>query len=124
VKPVAATSSTRPPDSWRSIVDGLHADLAKLLDQNHAFYGARGPAAEEERPKLDSALDQFRGTRLGAIEDYRAGVEDRHVVRKIGDYLTQWRVLLADLKSKEIGGSPAAVLDQYHLTSLEKDINP
>jgi hypothetical protein len=124
VKPAAATSSTRQPDSWRSIVDSLHADLAKLLDQNHAFYAAKGPAAEEERPKLDSALEQFRTTRLGAIEDYRAGVEDRRVVRKIGDYLTEWRLLLADLKSKEIPGAQAAVLDQYHLTSLEKDINP
>jgi hypothetical protein len=119
-----ATAAAKAPDSWRGIVDGLHADLAKLLDQNHAFFAAKGPAAAEEGPKLDAALQQFRTTRLGEIEDYRAGIEDRRAVRKIGDYETQWRLLLRDLKAKEVTGAPEAVLDQYRLTSLEKDINP
>jgi hypothetical protein len=117
VKPAGATIAARPPDNWRSVVDNLHAD-----SRNGSIKTMPSPPPKVQRPK--PALEQLRATRPGAVEDYRAGVEDRRIVRKVGDYLTEWRLLLADLRSEEIPGTPASVLDQHHLASLKKDINP
>ena len=54
----------------------VKAELTKLLDQNRAYFTARGPRAAEEGKKLEDQLDAFQRDRLPLLDDLRAQVED------------------------------------------------
>ncbi len=110
-------------ESWRAATAKVHADLAALLEDNRAYFAARGPAAVEARNKLASAADQVEKDRIPEIQDATIGMDDA-TRRKAAEYLRELRYVTADLRTKEFENSidSDGLLERYHLTALEQDI--
>lgn len=71
------------------------------------------------------AIRQFSETRLTVMEDFRQEMEDRALARKIGEYIVQWKCVLAEARTKELsenGITADRVAEQYRLTTLEQDV--
>jgi hypothetical protein len=111
-------------DGWKAATARIHADLAALLQQNKAFFTARGPQAIEERGKLSSAVEQFERDRIPEIQDAAAQL-DEPARRKAAEYVGQLRRLAADLGSKEVESlsSPDALLQRYRLAAIEQEMS-
>ncbi len=63
--------------AWKTQAEALKTELTALLDQNRAYFTARGPRAEDEGKKLESMLDAFQRDRIPLLDDLRAQVEDQ-----------------------------------------------
>ena len=86
------------------------------MDQNRAYFTARGPAAADEGKQLEAALDAFQRDRLPVLDDLRAQVEDAAVARGEATYIAQLRKFAADLRTKDFSASKLEdLLDQYKL---------
>jgi hypothetical protein len=97
-----ATAAANPQqESWRAVVAKVHADLAAMLLQNRAFFGAKGQAALEERAKLNAAVDQFERDRIQEVQDTAAGLDDAGR-RKASELVRAMRRAAAELRGKEI----------------------
>ena len=102
--------------AWRREAESVKTDLGKLLDQNRAYFTARGPAAAEQGKTLESALDAFQRDRLPQLDDLRAQVEDAAVVRRYAAYSAQLKKLAVDLRTKDFSASKLEdLLEQYKL---------
>ena len=100
--PRAAVAAANPQqENWRAVVAKVRADLAAILQQNRAFFAAKGPAAVEERAKLNLAVDQFERDRIQEVQDTAAAFDDAGR-RKAGDMVRAMRRAAAELRTKEI----------------------
>ena len=113
-KPAAAANPRA--ESWSAATGRVREVVAALLRQNRAFYAARGPAAVEERGKLQAAVDQFEKQRVAELEDAAANL-DEPGRRQASEYLRQLRRLTADLRAKEFESAVDAdvLLERYRL---------
>jgi hypothetical protein len=103
--------------AWRREAETAKTEIGKILDQNKAYFAARGPRAAEEGKKLETELDQFQRDRLPALDDLRAAVEDANVARQFASYTAQLRKLAIDMRTRDFTSSTLAnLLDQYKLT--------
>ena len=120
-----AWAPTPSSASWKAATARIHADLAVLLQQNRAFFGARGPQAVEERGKLSSAVEQFERDRIPEVEDAALQLSEPARI-KVGEYVRQLRRLAADLKSKEVESSLTieGLMERYRLPAIEREISP
>jgi hypothetical protein len=109
------------PEPWRAATGRVRTDLAALLQQNQAYFAARGPKALEERDKLAAAAEQFEKDRLPEVEDAGAAM-DEPARRKAGEYVRQLRRAAADLKSKEAAGDLEALWERYRLAAIEQEM--
>jgi len=105
-KPTAAPRSAGgqanpQQESWRAVVAKVHTDLAAMLQQNRAFFAAKGQAAVEERAKLNAAVDQFERDRIQEVQDTAAGLDEAGR-RKASEMVRAMRRAAAELRSKEI----------------------
>ncbi len=108
-----------PEGQWRAQAESLKAGLAALLDQNRAYFTARGPQAEEEGKKLESMLDAFQRDRIPLLDDLRAQVEDAAAARREANYSSQLKKFAVDLRAKDLSGSKLEdVLEQYRLAVI------
>ena len=102
--------------AWRREAELVKTDLGKLLDQNRAWFTARGPAAADQGKLLESALDAFQRDRLTQLDDLRAQVEDAAVVRRFAAYGAQLKKFAVDLRTKDFSASKLDdLLEQYKL---------
>ncbi len=100
--PRPAGAAVNPQEeSWRAVVAKVRADLAAMLQQNRAFFAARGQAAVEERAKLNAAVDQFERERIQEVQDTAGGLDDAGR-RKASDLVRAMRRAAAELRTKEI----------------------
>jgi hypothetical protein len=105
--------------AWKREAEAVKAELTRLLDQNRAYFTARGPQAAEEGKKLETALDAFLRDRLPVLEDLRAQVEDAAVARTQSTYIAQLRKFATDLRTKDFSASKMEdLLDQYKLAVI------
>ncbi len=108
-----------PEGQWKTQAEALKGQVGGLLDQNRAYFAARGPRAEEEGKKLETLLDAFQRDRIPLLEDLRAQVEDAAAARKEATYSAQLRKLAADLRTKDMSASKLDdVLEQYKLAVI------
>jgi hypothetical protein len=127
--PAALKKSYQPAspqsEGWKAVAARIHTDLAALLAQNRAFFGARGPQAVEERGKLSSAIEQFERDRIPEVEDAALQLGESARI-KASEYVRQLRRITADLKNKEFESSLSvdALMDRYRLSALEREIAP
>jgi hypothetical protein len=128
-QPVTPSEPSKPrspqAERWTALTEAARADLTKLMDANHAFFAAHGSKALEESGRLEAVIRQFNETRLTAMEDFRQEMEDRALARKIGEYIAQWKRLLADARTKDLAENATTadrVAEQYRLTGLEEEI--
>ena len=102
--------------AWRREAELVKTELGKLLDQNRAWFTARGPAAADQGKQLDNALDTFQRDRLPQLDDLRAQVEDAAVVRRYAAYGAQLKKFAVDLRTKDFSASKLEdLLEQYKL---------
>lgn len=102
--------------AWRREAELVKGELSKLLDENRAYFTARGPRAAEQGKTLESALDTFQRDRLPMLDDLRAQVEDAAVSRGEAAYSAQLKKLAVDLRTKDFSASKLEdLLDQYKL---------
>jgi len=88
-----------------------------LLDQNRAYFTARGPRAADEGKKLEESLDAFQRDRLPQLDDLRAQVEAAAVARSDAAYSAQLKKFAIDLRTKDFSAVKLDdLLDQYKLT--------
>jgi hypothetical protein len=113
-KPAAAANPRA--ESWSAATGRVREAVAALLRQNRAFYAARGPAAVEERGKLQAAVEQFEKQRIAELEDAAANL-DEPGRRQASEYLRQARRLAADLRAREFESAVDAdvLLERYRL---------
>jgi hypothetical protein len=105
--------------AWKKEAEAVKGELTKLLDQNRAYFAARGPQAAEEGKKLETALDRFQRDRLPVLEDLRAQVEDAAVARGEATYIAQLRKFALDLRTKDFSASKLDdLLEQYKLAVI------
>jgi hypothetical protein len=105
--------------AWRREAELVKTELGKLLDQNRAYFTARGPAAADQGKLLENALDTFQRDRLPELDDLRAQVEDAAVVRRYAVYSAQLKKFAVDLRTKDFSASkPDDLLEQYKLAVL------
>src|SRR5581483_6543530 len=78
-----------PEGQWKTQAEALKNELTALVDQNRAYFTARGPRAAEEGKKLESMLDAFQRDRIPLLDDLRAQVEDAAAARREAAYSTQ-----------------------------------
>jgi ribosomal protein S18 acetylase RimI-like enzyme len=103
--------------AWRREAESVKADLLKILDQNRAYFAARGPRAAEEGKKLEDQLDAFQRDRLPLLDDLRAQVEDGAAARSDAAFSAQLKRFAVDLRTKDLSASKLEdLLDQYKLT--------
>jgi len=108
-----------PVAAWKREAETVKGELTKLLDQNRAYFTARGPQAAEEGKKLEAALDAFQRDRLPVLEDLRAQVEDAAVARTESGYIAQLRKFATDMRTKDFSASKLEdLLDQYKLAVI------
>jgi hypothetical protein len=126
-KPTAFQRPAEPSnptlESWRAATGKVRADLTALLQENRAFFAARGPAAMEARNKLAAAVDQFEKDRIPELEDAGAGLDDA-ARRKAGEYVRQVRRMASDLRGKEFESAVDAdgLLERYRLAAIEQEM--
>lgn len=118
-KPTAAppaAAARGPVDTWRAVVAPVLADLGTLLQLNRTFFAARGPAAIEERGKLNAAVDQFEKDRIQEVQDGVAGM-DEVSRKKAAELVKAMRRAAVELRSKEIeaGVDAAALAERYKI---------
>jgi hypothetical protein len=102
--------------AWRREAESVKTEIAKLLDQNRAYFTARGPRAAEEGKKLEDALDAFQRDRLPQLDDLRAQVEDGATSRSDAAYSAQLKKFAVDLRTKDFSAARLDdLLDQYKL---------
>ena len=101
----SAPSDTVAPaqQAWRDASGRARGELAALLAQNHAYFGAKGPKAVEEKAKLNELVEQFEKERLTDLEAAAGSLEGAEK-RKANDDLRTLRRILSDLKAKEQQG--------------------
>jgi hypothetical protein len=119
-----AEAAAPASDSWRTVTSRIRSDVAALLQQNRAFFTARGPQAVEERAKLYAAVEQFEKDRIPEAE--AAAVELNDSGRRLAaEYIRELRRLSADLKNKEFESSIDAdgLLDRYRLAATEQEVS-
>jgi hypothetical protein len=105
--------------AWKREAEAVKGELTKLLDQNRAYFTARGPQAADEGRKLETALDAFLRDRLPVLEDLRAQVEDAAIARSEATYIAQLRKFAADLRTKDFSASKLDdLLEQYKLAVI------
>ncbi|MDR3703978.1 MAG: hypothetical protein P4L56_30295, partial [Candidatus Sulfopaludibacter sp.] len=105
-----------PQTAWKREAETVKTELTRLVDQNRAYFTARGPAAADEGKKLETALDTFLRDRLPVLEDLRAQVEDAATARGEATYIAQLRKFVTDLRTKDYSASKLEdLLDQYKL---------
>jgi hypothetical protein len=128
--PSAARKPSQPPanqesESWKAAAARVHADLAALLQQNRAFFGARGQQAVDERAKLSTACEQFERDRIPEVEDAALQLSEPARI-KVGEYVRQLRRVAADLKSKEVESSLTieGLMERYRLPAIEREVTP
>jgi hypothetical protein len=125
-RPATAAATPRAAagggDAWPAAAR-VHSDLSALLKQNRAFFAARGPAAIDERAKLNAAVEQFEKDRIPEVED-AAGALEGAAKQKGGEYVRALRRAAADLKTKEFEPTvdDEAFLERYRLGALEQEI--
>jgi hypothetical protein len=103
--------------AWRREAESIKSDLSKLLDQNRAYFTARGPNAATEGKKLEDALDAFQRDRLPLLDDLRAQVEDGALARSDAAFSAQLKRLAVDLRAKDFSAQKLEdLLEQYKLT--------
>ena len=102
--------------AWRKEAEASKTELTKLLDQNKAYFAARGPAAAEEGRKLETSLDAFLRDRLPQLDDLRAQVEDAALSRSDAAFAAQLRKLATDMRAKDLSSTKLDdLLEQYKL---------
>jgi hypothetical protein len=105
--------------AWKREAESVKTELTRLLDQNRAYFTARGPQAADEGKKLEAALDAFQRDRLPVLEDLRAQVEDAAVSRSEAGYIAQIRKFVLDLRTKDFSTAKLDdLLDQYKLAVI------
>ena len=105
-----------PQGAWKREAEAVKTELSRLVDQNRAYFTARGPAAADEGKKLETALDAFQRDRLPVLEDLRAQVEDAAISRGEATYIAALRKFALDLRTKDFSASKLEdLLDQYKL---------
>ncbi len=103
--------------AWRREAESVKTELTKLLDQNRAYFTARGPRAAEEGKKLGDDLDAFQRDRLPLLDDLRAQVEDGATARVDAAFSAQLKRFAVDLRTKDFSASKLEdLLEQYKLT--------
>ncbi len=103
--------------AWRREADSVKTELTKLLDQNRAYFTARGPRAAEEGKKLEDQLDAFQRDRLPLLDDLRGQIEDGAISRSDAAFSAQLKRFAVDLRTKDFSASKLEdLLDQYKLT--------
>ncbi|HML17976.1 MAG TPA: M14 family zinc carboxypeptidase [Bryobacteraceae bacterium] len=108
-----------PEAPWRTQAEALKNEIGPLLDQNRAFFAARGPRAQEEGRKLETMLDAFQRDRIPQLDDLRAQTEDASAARRQAAYSTQLKKLAADLRTKDLSASKLDdLLEQYKLAAI------
>jgi hypothetical protein len=105
--------------AWKREAEAVKTELSKLLDQNRAYFTARGPRAAEEGKTLETALDAFQRDRLPLLDNLRAQVEDAAIARQYAVYSTQLQKFAVDLRTKDFSAAKLEdLLDQYKLAVI------
>jgi hypothetical protein len=105
--------------AWRTQAEALKTELTSLLDQNRAYFTARGPRATDEGKKLETELDSFQRDRIPQLDDLRAQVEDAAVARQFATYSTQLKKFAVDLRTKDFSTNKLDdLLEQYKLAVI------
>ena len=105
--------------AWRREAEAVKTESDALLDQNRAYFTARGPAAAEQGKELEAALDAFQRDRLPLLDDLRAQVEDAAAARREAAWSAQLRKLAVDLRTKDFSATKLDdLLDQYKLAVM------
>ncbi len=112
-----------PLETWKGATGKVRSDLPALLQENRAYFAAKGPAAVDARSKLSAAVDQFEKDRIAEVDDAGAGLDDA-ARRKAAEYVRQLRRLAADLRAKEFEVSldVDGVLERYRLAAIEQEM--
>jgi hypothetical protein len=127
--PTAPRKASEPAspqsENWKSVTARVHSDLAALLQQNRAFFAARGQQAVDERAKLSAAAEQFEGERIAEVQDAALQLSEPARI-KAAEYIRQLRRLASDLRTKEFESSLGmdTLLERYQLPALEREIGP
>jgi hypothetical protein len=117
--PAGGRGARGPESQWKTQAEALKNELTALVDQNRAYFTARGPRAADEGKKLESMLDAFQRDRIPLLDDLRAQVEDAAAARRETTYSTQLKKFAADLRTKDLSGSKMEdLLDQYKLAVI------
>ena len=105
--------------AWKTQAEAMKTELTALVDQNRAYFTARGPRAADEGKKLENALDAFQRDRIPQLDDLRAQVEDAAVARQYAVYSTQLKKFAVDLRTKDFSASKLEdLLEQYKLAVI------
>lgn len=103
--------------AWRREAESVKTEITRLLDQNRAYFTARGPSAAEQGKRLADQLDAFQRDRLPLLDDLRAQVEDGALARQDAAFSAQLKRLAVDLRAKDFSALKLEdLLDQYKLT--------
>jgi hypothetical protein len=106
-----------PEAQWKTQAEALKNELTALVDQNRAYFTARGPQAAEQGKKLESMLDAFQRDRIPLLDDLK--VDDAATARRESAYSTQLKKLAADLRTKDLSGTKMEdLLEQYKLAVI------
>jgi hypothetical protein len=118
-------SADRQANAWAGTFSKVHADLASLLEQNHAFAAAKGAKAVDEKNKLNVAVDRFEKTDIADVEDKGAEMAEP-APRRAAEYAHRLRKAAEDLRTTEFDSAMTldAVLEKYQLTQAEKQLQP
>jgi hypothetical protein len=115
----AGRGGASPEAQWKTQAESLKNALTALLNQNRAYFTARGPQAAEEGRKLEAMLDAFQRDRLPLLDDLRAQVTDEAIARKEATYSLNLKKLAADLRTKDFSNTKMEdLLDQYQLAVI------
>jgi hypothetical protein len=106
-----------PEGQWKAQAESLKTELTGLVDQNRAYFTARGPRAAEEGKKLESMLDAFQRDRIPLLDDLK--VEDAATARREASYSAQLKRFAVDLRTKDLSSSKMDdLLEQYRLAVI------
>jgi hypothetical protein len=107
-------------DGWRAATGRVRADLAVMLEQNRAFFAAKGQAAVDAKAKLVAAAEQFERERIPDVQDASIGMDDAQK-RKVAEYIRGLRKVVGDLRGKEFeaGMDVDGVIEKYRLDGVK-----
>jgi len=119
--PARETSGVKntPETQWKTQAEVLKTELTGLVNQNRAYFQARGPKAAEEGKKLEAMLDAFQRDRIPVLDDLRAQVEDAAASRREATFSSQLKKFATDLRTKDLSAAKLDdLLDQYKLAAI------
>ena len=112
-------------ERWGELERETGAELERLIGATRDWQAAGGGERETLERALSAALNLFREERLGALDDFRTGLEDARAAERVRAYNSGLKRLLVDLRSKDftvVEYSAAELLEAYGIPELERAV--